>query len=269
MSYINEEFDMKGRFAALLCGLFFAPLVSAQPTPTSATSTAPTLSEQWRFSVTPYAWAMGIRGSISHNGTSLGTVKLTSGDILSDIKMAAMLVAEARRGRFGLYLDGMYGDLGKSTSSVAGRDDLTSKTSITMSMLTLAPTYNMVSTPSLQLDGLVGARVMWQSASTRISFPQAGESVSESSNLQLAAGIVGVKGRYNFENSKYFVPFYVDVGAGQSSSFTSQAYLGVGHAFDWGDVSLVAKNVYYQFKPNQSNIDLNMFGAALAVTFRF
>ena len=78
---------MKGRFAALLCGLFFAPLVSAQPTPTSATSTAPTLSEQWRFSVTPYAWAMGIRGSVSHNGTSLGTVKLTSGDILSDIKM--------------------------------------------------------------------------------------------------------------------------------------------------------------------------------------
>jgi hypothetical protein len=183
--------------------------------------------------------------------------------------MAAMLVAEARRGRFGLYLDGVYGDLGKSTSTVVGRADLTANTSITMTMLTLAPTYNMVSTPALQLDGLVGARVMWQSASTNISFPQVGVSVSESSNLQLAAGIVGVKGRYNFDNSKYFVPFYVDVGAGQSSSFTSQAYLGVGRAFDWGDVSLVAKNVYYQFKPNHTNVDLNMFGAALAVTFRF
>lgn len=256
------------RLMPLLLGLLCIPLVHAQPSPTASTSSL-SVSEQWRFSVTPYAWGMGIRGSISHNGTSLGKVKLTTGDILSDIKMAAMLVAEARRGRFGLYLDGMYGDLGKSTSSVVGRDDLNSNTSVTMSMLTLAPTYNFVTTPSLQLDGLVGARVMWQSASTSISFPQTGQSVSESSNLQLAAGIVGIKGRYNFDNSKYFVPFYVDVGAGQSSSFTSQAYLGVGRAFDWGDVSLVAKNVYYQFKPNQTNVDLNMFGAALAVTFRF
>lgn len=256
------------RLMALLFGLLCIPVVHAQPSP-AASASSMSLSEQWRFSVTPYAWGMGIRGSVSHNGRSLGQVKLTPGDLLSDIKMAAMLVAEARRGRFGFYLDGMYGDLGKSNSSVVGRTDLTSNTSITMSMLTLAPTYNMVSTPTLQLDGLAGARVMWQSASTKISFPQIGVTVTESSNLQLAAGIVGVKGRYNFENSKYFVPFYVDVGAGQSSSFTSQAYLGVGRAFDWGDVSLVAKNVYYQFKPNQANIDLNMFGAAVAVTFRF
>jgi hypothetical protein len=269
MSYINKDFLMKSRFSALLCGLLFAPFASAQPTSTSATSTAPTLSEQWRFSVTPYAWGMGIRGSVSHNGQSLGHVKLTTSDLLSDIKMAAMLVAEARYGRFGLYLDGVYGDLGKSASRVVGREDVTASTSLTMTMLTLAPSYNMVNTPALQLDGLVGARVMWQSASTNISLPQVGVSVSESSNLQLATGIVGVKGRYNFDNSKYFVPFYVDVGAGQLSSFTSQAYLGVGRAFDWGDVSLVAKNVYYQFKQNQTNIDLNMFGAALAVTFRF
>ena len=58
-------------------------------------------------------------------------------------------------------------------------------------------------------------------------------------------------------------------GGGQSSSFTSQAYLGIGRAYDWGDVSLVAKNVYYQFKPNNTNVDLNLFGAAIAVTFKF
>jgi len=51
----------------------------------------------------------------------------------------------------------------------------------------------------------------------------------------------------------------VDVGGGGSSSFTSQAYLGVGRAFDWGDISLVAKNAYYQFKPNKTTVDLNMF----------
>lgn len=259
---------MKGRFAVFLCALLLTSLANAQPASSGSTS-ALTASDPWRFSVTPYAWGMGITGSVSHNGTSLGEVKLTPGNILSDLKMAGMLVAEARHGRVGLYLDGVYGDLGKSSSRVVGREDLTANTSLQMTMLTLAPTYNILNSPSLNLDALVGARIMWQNASTTISLPEVGLSVKESSSLQLAAGIAGVKGRYNFENSKYFVPFYVDVGAGQSSSFTSQAYLGVGRTFDWGDVSLVAKNVYYQFKPNQSTVDLNMFGAAIAVTFRF
>lgn len=260
---------MTGRFAVLLCALLFTSLSNAQPGPSAGSAQSSSISDQWRFSVTPYVWAMGITGSVSHNGTSLGQIKLTPGDVLSDLKMAAMLVAEARRGRFGLYMDAVYGDLGKTSSRVVGRADLSASTNLTMTMLTLAPIYNLQSTPSLNLDGLIGARVMWQNASTTISFPQVGLSTSESSNLQLAAGVVGVKGRYNFENSKYFVPFYVDVGAGQTSSFTSQAYLGVGRAFEWGDVSLVAKNVYYQFKPNQNNVDLNMFGAAIAATFRF
>lgn len=259
---------MKHRLFLLLCGLMFAHLASAQPSASNTTSSV-TASEQWHFGVTPYIWAMGISGSVSHNDTSLGEIKLTPGDILSDIKMAAMLVMEARRGRFGVYLDGVYGNLGTSSSRVVGRADLTANTNLTMTMLTLAPTYNFQSSPSLHLDGLVGARVMWQNASSTISFPQSGLSVSESSNLQIAAGIAGIKGRYNFENSKYFLPFYVDAGVGQSSSFTSQAYLGVGRTFDWGDVLLVAKNTYYQFKPNQNTVDLNMFGAAIAATFRF
>jgi hypothetical protein len=256
------------RFAVLLCGFLLSPLLSAQPTPSSA-SAATSMSEAWRFSVTPYAWGMGITGSVSHNGSSLGQVKLTPGNLLSDLKMAAMLVAEARYGRLGLYLDGMYGDLGATQSRVVDRADLTASTNLRMTMLTLAPSYTLHQSPSLNLDGLIGARVMWQNARTTIAFPAAGLSVTESSNLQLAAAVAGVKGRWNVGSSNYFVPFYVDVGAGQTSSFTSQAYLGIGRTFDWGDVSLVAKNVYYQFKPNNTNVELNMFGAAIAATFRF
>lgn len=258
---------MKVRLAVLLCGVLFSSLANAQPTQSSTAATS--VSDSWRYSVTPYAWGMGITGSVSHNGTSLGEVKLTPGNILSDLKMAAMLVAEARYGRFGLYLDGVYGDLGKTSSRVVGRADLSATTDLTMTMLTLAPSYTLLSSPELKLDGLVGARVMWQNARTTIALPAEGLSVTEGSNLQLAAAVAGVKGRWNIGSSNYFVPFYVDVGAGQSSSFTSQAYLGVGRTFDWGDVSLVAKNVYYQFKPNNTNVELNMFGAAIAATFRF
>lgn len=259
---------MMVRLAVLFCGFLLSPLLSAQPTQ-SAASAATSMSESWRYSVTPYLWGMGIRGSVSHNASKLGEVKLTPGDLISDIKMAAMLVAEARYGRVGLYLDGMYGDLGATKSRVVGSEDLSASTNIKMSMLTLAPVYTLYHTPTLNLDGLVGARIMWQNARSTISLPATGQSVTESSNLQLAAAVAGVKGRWNIGSSNYFVPFYVDVGAGQTSSFTSQAYLGIGRTYDWGDVSLVAKNVYYQFKPNNTNVDLNMFGAAIAVTFRF
>jgi len=260
---------MKGRLAIFLCSLLLTPIVNAQPSAASSTTQAPSLSNQWQFSVTPYAWGMGIRGSISHNDRSLGHIKLTPGDVLSDLKMAAMLVAEARHGRLGLYLDGVYGDLGKTASRVVGRADLNATTNLRMSMLTLAPSYTLHQSQSFRLDALIGARVMWQNATTTISLSETAQSISESSNLQLAAAIAGVKGRFDIGSSGYFVPFYIDVGAGQSSSFTSQAYLGIGKTFDWGDVSLVAKNVYYQFSPNRTNVDLNMFGAALAVTFRF
>jgi hypothetical protein len=110
---------------------------------------------------------------------------------------------------------------------------------------------------------------MWQNASTTFSSPDLKQTATESSNLQIGAVVAGLKGRFDLGSSKYFVPFYVDAGVGQSSSFTSQAYLGIGRTFDWGDVSLVAKNVYYQFKPYNTTVDLNMFGAAIAATFRF
>ena len=49
-------------------------------------------------------------------------------------------------------------------------------------------------------------------------------------------GIVGVKGRYAFgDDRKWFVPFYLDVGTGQTK-LTWQAAAGVGYAFHWGDV---------------------------------
>ncbi|MDO9023761.1 hypothetical protein [Zwartia sp.] len=256
------------RFALMLTGLFTAQAVCAQPIPSA--SQRPNLeTDQWRYSITPYLWALGIRGSISHNDLSSGQLKLTPGDVLSDLKMAGMVVAEAHKNRFGLYLDAMYGDMGKSASEVIGRADLNASTTVKMSMVTLAPSFTLHNSKSLYLDGLIGARYLWLNANTTISDPAFGITLKQSSTQNITAAVAGLKGRWNLGDSDYFVPFYVDVGAGQSSSFTSQAYLGIGRSFEWGDVSLVAKNVYYQFKPNSTNVDMNLFGAAVAVTFRF
>lgn len=253
----------------MLSGFLFASHVNAQQAASSATLSSTASSDEWKFSVTPYAWAMGIRGSVASGDRRVGKVGLSPGDVLSDLKMAGMVVAEAKRGRYGLYLDGVYGDLGSTSSRPVDRVDLKAKTSIQMTMLTIAPNYNLYKSQSFSIDGLAGARILWQGARTTLTIPEINQSISATANMHVATGIAGVKGRWNLGDSKYFVPFYVDVGAGQSSSFTTQAYLGIGHEYSWGDVSLVAKNVYYQFKANDNNVSLNMFGAAIAATFRF
>jgi len=259
---------MKSRIALFFIGLFFVPLSNAQPV-TSASSSSVSIKDQWAYSITPYVWALGVRGSLSHNNLSTGQIKLTPGDLLSDIKMAAMIVAEARSNSFGVYLDAMYGDLGKNSSTVIGRADLNANTTSKLSIFTLAPSFNLYTSKSSYVDGLIGARYLWLNASTTISDPALGVSFKQTSTQNITAAIAGLKGRWHLGDSNYFIPFYIDVGGGQSSSFTSQAYLGIGHSYHWGDVSLVAKNVYYQFKPNNTNVDLNMFGAAVAVTFKF
>ena len=49
-------------------------------------------------------------------------------------------------------------------------------------------------------------------------------------------GIVGVKGRYAFgDDRKWFAPFYVDVGTGQTK-LTWQVAAGLGYAYRWGEV---------------------------------
>jgi len=259
---------MKFRIALFLIGLLSVQLSNAQPV-VSASSSQASIKDQWHYSITPYLWALGVRGSLSHNNFSTGQIKLTPGDLISDIKMAAMVVAEARSQKFGIYLDAMYGDLGKNSSEVIGRADLNANTTAKLSIFTLAPSFNLYTSKSSYVDGLIGARYLWLNASTTISDPAFGVSFKLNSTQNVTAAIAGLKGRWHLGTSDYFVPFYVDAGGGQSSSFTSQAYLGIGRAFDWGDVSLVAKNVYYQFKPNNTNVDLNLFGAAIAVTFKF
>ena len=258
---------MRLRIALIIGGIFAAQIATAQPV-SSTTSSQTSLKDEWSYSITPYAWGLGVTGSLSHNGDSK-PFKATLGDLLSDIKFIATFTAEARTPRFGLYLDAMYGDLGKSVANVEGRPDLDANITSQLSMITLAPNFRLYSSKSSHVDGLIGARYLGLNTRTTVSDPALNVSTQYKVTENITTAIAGVKGRFNLGDSNYFVPFYVDAGGGQHSSFTSQAYLGIGRAFDWGDVSLVAKNVYYNFKVDNANVDLNMLGAAVGVTFRF
>lgn len=82
-------------------------------------------------------------------------------------------------------------------------------------------------------------------------------------------GIIGVKGRYAFgDNRAWFVPFYLDVGTGQSD-VTWQAAAGLGYTFNWGSVMAMWRYLDYQFKSGQAIEAMNFNGPMLGLNFRW
>jgi len=64
------------------------------------------------------------------------------------------------------------------------------------------------------------------------------------------------------------VPFYLDVGTGQSD-LTWQVAAGVGYSFQWGEVLAMWRYLDYNFKSGSDLEELNFNGAMLGVTFRW
>jgi len=82
-------------------------------------------------------------------------------------------------------------------------------------------------------------------------------------------GIIGVKGRASFgANREWFVPYYLDVGTGQSD-FTWQGIIGIGYQFHWGAVTAAWRYLDYEFKSGKPLESLNLSGPAIGVTFRW
>jgi hypothetical protein len=82
-------------------------------------------------------------------------------------------------------------------------------------------------------------------------------------------GIVGVKGRYAFgDQLRWKVPFYVDVGAGESK-MTWQAAAGIGYAFNWGELSALYRYLDYDLKSGTNIQSIRFSGPMVAATFRW
>jgi hypothetical protein len=100
-----------------------------------------------------------------------------------------------------------------------------------------------------------------------IGFPIGSGSKDVSQNVW--DGIIGVKGRYAFgEDRAWFVPFYLDVGTGQSE-VTWQGAAGLGYTFNWGSVMAMWRYLDYQFKSGQAIESMNFNGPMLGLNFRW
>jgi hypothetical protein len=267
---------MKGR--ALL--LAAASVAAAAPGVASAQE-----SEEWKFDAIVYAWLPSVGGKSTFPAGSGSDISVDASQVIDSIKFAFMGTLGAQKGRWGVFGDAIYLDLGTSRSAsrnltvqgiplppgVTADVNLDVKTTV----WTLAGSYRVVADPQMSFDVLAGARAIDMKQRLRWTFsadiagvtppPRTGESHAEESHTD---AIVGVRGRYTFgADRQWFVPYYADVGGGDSK-LTWQALAGIGYSYRWGDVLGVWRYLSYDFK-DKTIQGVNFNGPAIAVAFRW
>jgi hypothetical protein len=275
----------------LMVSVVFAVIVTAGPV---RVSLAQSSSDQWRFEITPYFWFINIEGDLTYNPIPGGSphVEIRNSDLLDSLDFGFMLSGEARKGRWSVFTDVIYFDLSELDSRVKAVDfniggpinptsaniDTGTSSSLTAWIWTFAGSYAVVEKPAVTLETLGGFRYVAADATTdwrltaTVTGPGAGQvfqqtgSISQSENIWDA--IAGVRGRVRLWDSRWTVPYYLDIGAGDSD-FTWQGILGLSCGFDWGEIFINYRYLYYDMGEGRLFEDLSLQGPGIGITGRF
>jgi hypothetical protein len=237
----------------------------------------------WQFAVTPYVWLPHIDTSLAFETPGTGGSAAEMNDVLKYLTGAFFINGEARKGRFQLALDFIYVDFTKAdskVSTIAGAGGVVevpvnagTTTSLGGKMVSLTGGYALLLGPDAQLDLLaglrythIGATLDWNFSSEVNGLP--GRSGSATQSADLWDGIVGLRGSASLGAGKWFVPYYLDAGAG-TSRFTWQAVLGIGYSFHWGDLLLVYRYLSFEQGDDQAVQRFSLAGPALGATWHF
>jgi hypothetical protein len=263
-----------------------ASLLALAATMPAAAQTPPA-PDAWRASATLYGWAPAIGGSTSFPATGSGpSIDVNSRQVIDALKMAFMGSLELRRGKWGVATDLVYADFGADQSG--SRDftldhgqlpvgvDAALGLDITSWIWSLGAVYSLADIPEGTSDLLLGTRLLdmeqtlrWSINGTVPGLPPAARSGTATVGINQWDAIVGVKGRINIGTErKWFLPYYLDVGTGQSR-LTWQVMGGVGYQFGWGSVIAAWRYLDYDFKSDMAVRSLSLNGGVLGVQVGF
>jgi len=157
--------------------------------------------------------------------------------------MTFMGAFEARKDQWSLLADVIYLNVGANNSGkvpvqVAPDSNVDVKVNASVKtkgwVLDLIGGYTLWQTPEASLDLLAGARYLDLQLDFGLGLgvePYAPARAFSSSG-SVWDGVIGIKGHVDL-NPKWYVPYYLDVGTGQSD-LTWQAAAGLAYRFNWG-----------------------------------
>ena len=240
--------------------------------PASVAAAESAQGDDWQYAATLYFWGAGIDGETARGSD----VNVNFKTLLDNLNMAFMGAFEARKGKWSMLADVIYLNVGANNSArvpvpVAPdvNIDVNASVETTGWVLDFIGGYNLWQTPEASLDVLAGARYLDLKLDFSLGLaagPYAREG-DRSASDSVWDGVIGVKGHFDL-NPDVFVPYYVDVGTGQSD-LTWQASAGLAYRFNWGDVSLQYRYIKWEFGSDSPLDNISFGGPLLAARFVF
>jgi hypothetical protein len=251
-------------------------------------------ADAWKYDGIIYLYLPTISGKTNFQGPPAGTggsgsnsdVGVDAEKILDSLKFAFMGTLEASNGRWGALTDVIYMDVGSSKS---GTRDLTvggaelpagvngnAHYDLKGLAWTLGGTWRMVSKPDSTMDLLAGARMLditqkleWEFTGNLGPIPTPGRAGNREVKAKNWDAIVGVKGRVAVgDGGKWYVPYYLDVGTGDSD-LTWQGVVGLGYEFKWGGLVATWRYLDYKMKSGKAVENLNFNGPMVGAVFHW
>lgn len=235
--------------------------------------------DRWRFTARAYGWFTDVSGDLNYDLPGVGnSIKVDAGDVLDSLEGVFMGTFLAQRGDWSIITDLIYLNLANSKTnavSIPGGPgpgaDIKTEQELTGWVWSLAGGYRIHDRDGTRVNALLGFRMLDIDAKAKLGVRGPLPPTLPSRRLRkretLWDGIVGVSGRVAF-NERWFAPFYADVGTGDSS-LTWQGAAGVGYGFNWGDVTLTYRHLYYDQSGDKLIQNLAFSGPAVGVNFHF
>lgn len=267
-------------------------MLAATLTPATAADLAPAPdASQWRFTLAPYVWGVGLSGEVGLFDKRQVDVDIPFSDILENLDFAIMGVAEAHNGNWGVFVDLNYTNLSvdKSRSRTLEKDlvilnpsvtgEVSAEADIKEFIATFMGQWRAVDSDQMTLDVMAGARY-WNidneveaRASVTIGEPvnaTLSKAVSGSDGASWVDPMIGVKSRIDTNTALFLTGWGMVGGFGIGSNVNWDVMGGVG--YEWTDhfsTVLGYRALGVDYENDGFVYDVVQQGVALGAMFNF
>jgi len=230
---------------------------------------SPASTGGWQFGLAPYVWAAGINGKLATLPPAPAVaVDVGFDDILKNLDLAFMMLAEARNDRFVALLDLTFTEL-EGKADTPGILFSSAKLVSTVAFGSLTGGYRIVSAPGGFVEAFAGGRLWYVETDVRLKGNIASSRKGSESEVWIDP-IVGMRARLNL-GTDFFVSGYVDFGGfGVGSDLTWQVYGGVGYQFSSSWSAFAGyRYLSVDYEMNGFVYDIAQHGPMIGMAYRF
>ncbi|BBO74840.1 hypothetical protein DSCW_22570 [Desulfosarcina widdelii] len=216
----------------------------------------------WHFTLQPYLWAptieMDLKLAAPNGSTGEPEIEIEPDDYLENLDLALIVTAMARKGKWSFTTDFIFMEVSSEENQLKSIDFGVPEAStsvgadvdvdVTSFITTFGAGYQAIDGPRLKMDLVAGLRYLWMEQDVDwdleadIDGPGTGQFFTRSGSVTEDGdawnGVGGVRGEIFLGSGNWFIPFYADIGTGDSD-LTWSLFGGIGYSFmDWFDVMI-------------------------------